>query len=69
MSPGLSAETGDSPAAIIAGSLLARHLAGIRVLDNSGDGNADDMIAGLQWIQEHYRRYNIRIVNISAGAQ
>lgn len=27
------------------------------------------MIAGLQWIQEHYRRYNIRIVNISAGAQ
>ncbi len=45
------------------------HLAGIKVLDNSGDGNADDMIAGLQWIQEHYRRYNIRIVNISAGAQ
>ena len=23
------------------------HLAGIKVLDNSGDGNADDMIAGL----------------------
>ncbi len=40
---------------------------GVKVLDRKGDGNISDVLAGLQWIINNRRRYNIRIVNISVG--
>lgn len=40
---------------------------GVKVLDHRGDGNISDVLAGLQWIIDHRRKYNIRIVNISVG--
>ncbi len=40
---------------------------GVKVLDKRGDGNISDVLAGLQWIINNRRRYNIRIVNISVG--
>jgi serine protease AprX len=40
---------------------------GVKVLDKRGDGNISDVLAGLQWIIDNKRRYNIRIVNISVG--
>ncbi|HKL78923.1 MAG TPA: S8 family peptidase [Mobilitalea sp.] len=39
----------------------------IKVLDQKGDGNISDVLAGLQWIIDHRKEYNIRIVNISVG--
>lgn len=43
------------------------NLIGVKVLDHRGDGNISDVLAGLQWIIDNRRRFNIRIVNISVG--
>lgn len=40
----------------------------IKVLDRRGNGYASDVLAGLRWIREHQKQYNIRIVNISVGS-
>lgn len=40
---------------------------GVKVLDYRGDGNISDVLAGLQWIIDNRKKYNIRIVNISVG--
>jgi serine protease AprX len=39
----------------------------IKVLDHRGDGNISDVLAGLQWILDNRKKYNIRVVNISVG--
>lgn len=39
----------------------------IKVLDQKGDGNISDVLAGLQWIIDNKSKYNIRVVNISVG--
>lgn len=39
----------------------------IKVLDHRGDGNISDVLAGLQWIIDNRKKYNIRVVNISVG--
>lgn len=39
----------------------------VKVLDSRGDGNISDVLAGLQWIIDHKKEYNIRVVNISVG--
>lgn len=43
------------------------NLIGVKVLDQKGDGNISDVLAGLQWIIDNKEKYNIRIVNISVG--
>ena len=43
------------------------NLIALKVLDNKGDGNISDVLAGLQWIIDNRRRYNIRVLNISVG--
>lgn len=42
-------------------------LVGVKVLDHRGDGNISDVLAGLQWVMDNRKKYNIRIVNISVG--
>lgn len=39
----------------------------IKVLDSKGDGNISDVLAGLQWIIDNRKKYNIRVLNISVG--
>jgi len=39
----------------------------VKVLDHKGDGNISNVLAGLQWIIDNRKKYNIRIVNISVG--
>lgn len=43
------------------------NLIGVKVLDHRGDGNISDVLAGLQWIIDNRKKYNIRVVNISVG--
>jgi len=43
------------------------NLIGVKVLDHRGDGNISNVLAGLQWIIDNRKRYNIRVVNISVG--
>lgn len=39
----------------------------LKVLDEKGDGNISDVLAGLQWVIDNRRKYNIRVLNISVG--
>ncbi len=41
----------------------------LKTLDNEGSGNGSDVLAGIQWIYENYKKYNIRIVNMSIGTR
>lgn len=45
------------------------HVIGIKVLDEKGAGNSALVLAGLQWVMDHKEAYNIRIVNLSVGAE
>lgn len=39
----------------------------VKVLDRFGNGNKEDVLRAFQWILQNYRRFRIRIVNISVG--
>ncbi len=43
-------------------------LVSLKVLDSEGKGTISRIIAALDWIAENARTYNIRVVNLSAGA-
>ncbi|MBQ8815033.1 MAG: S8 family peptidase [Lachnospiraceae bacterium] len=40
----------------------------IKVLDHKGNGKIPIMLNALEWLREHYKEYEIRLVNISLGA-
>ena len=40
-----------------------------KVLDREGNGNVENVIAGIRWILEQKDRYGVGIVNISVGTQ
>lgn len=44
-------------------------LVSLKALDEEGNGNASDILAAMQWIYDHHRRYNIRVVNLSLGVE
>ncbi len=52
-----------------AGSAPDATLAVLKVLDSHGAGNISDIIAALDWVLAHHTQYNIRVVNMSVGAQ
>ena len=39
----------------------------VKVLDESGNGNKEQVIEALDWIKANRIKYNIRIINISVG--
>ncbi len=41
----------------------------LKTLDNSGNGNSNDVLDGLQWIYDNFKKYNIKIVNMSIGTK
>lgn len=44
------------------------HFVMIKVLNQHGEGNTENVLAGIQWLLTHFKTYNIRIVNISVGS-
>lgn len=40
----------------------------VKVLNQRGNGNVEDVIKGLEWVTANKEKYNIRIVNISVGS-
>jgi serine protease AprX len=45
------------------------NLIGIKVMDEKGSGNSSDILAGIQWVADHHKEYNIRILSLSLGAK
>jgi len=43
------------------------NIVALKVLDEAGRGNATDALAGIQWIIDNKKRYNIRVANLSIG--
>ncbi len=43
------------------------HIISLKILDKYGSGNSLAALNGIQWIIENKDRYNIKIINISAG--
>lgn len=41
----------------------------LKVLEKDGSGKIKNMIKGIEWILANYKKYGIRIVNISVGMQ
>lgn len=53
-----------------AGGAPSAGIVSLDVLDDLGSGSTSDMIAALDWVQEHKAQYDIRVVNISVvGSQ
>jgi serine protease AprX len=53
-----------------AGGAPTAGIVSLDVLDDLGSGSTSDMIAALDWVQEHKAEYNIGVVNISVvGSQ
>ena len=44
------------------------HYVMIKVLNQHGEGNTENVLAGISWLLHHYKEYDIRIVNISVGS-
>lgn len=66
---GILAGDGRMSKGILAGMAPAASLVIVKVLDGKGEGNLGQIFAGIQWIKKNWRRYRIRIVNISVGAR
>jgi len=64
---GIMVGTGAASGGRLAGVAPQASLVSVRVLDNLGRGAASDVLAGLQWVQEHKSEYGIRVVNLSLG--
>jgi serine protease AprX len=45
------------------------NLVDVRVLDANGNGRISSVVLGIQWALDHRTQYNIRVLNLSLGAQ
>jgi len=45
----------------------AAGIVALKVLDKFGNGKASDVIAAIEWATDHKAKYDIRVLNISAG--
>ena len=41
----------------------------IKALDRRGSGHTSDILAALQWVADHYEKYNIRVLSLSLGTE
>lgn len=41
----------------------------LKILDRRGNGNKQALILACEWIKRNYKKYNIRIINISIGSE
>ncbi|MBQ9155160.1 MAG: S8 family peptidase [Eubacterium sp.] len=65
--PGSSADPGQRARAVFPGVAPESRILSLKVLDKRGNGKLDVMIEAIDWLLNHWRSYNVRIVNISVG--
>ncbi len=65
---GIAAGNGNASHGHIIGIAPKANLIGVKILNQKGNGNITDMINGMNWILKNAKSLNIRIVNISIGA-
>ncbi|MGB9594021.1 MAG: S8 family serine peptidase, partial [Anaerolineae bacterium] len=62
---GIIGSNGASSAGLFMGVAPEVNLINLRVADYNGRAFESDMVDALQWIYEHHKEYNIRVVNVS----
>src|SRR5207237_4369229 len=65
---GIIAGNGFDSGGLKAGMAPNASLVSLKVLDANGKGNISHIIAALDWVVANKDAYNIRVVNLSAGA-
>ncbi len=65
---GLVAGDGTASGGAYAGVAPGANLIDVRVITATGSTTVSTLIAGMQWVLAHRSTYNIRVVNLSAGA-
>lgn len=65
---GIIAGCGRASEGRICGIAPKSNIIALKVLDHNGNGNIPDVLKGFEWILENKEKYNIRIANISVGA-
>ncbi|MDD7402631.1 MAG: S8 family peptidase [Butyribacter sp.] len=65
---GILAGSGKTCHGLFQGIAPGCHYVMIKVLNQRGEGNTENVLAGIDWLLQHYREYHIRIVNISVGS-
>lgn len=64
---GIIGGSGFASGGLFSGIAPKCNIISVKVLNNKGNGNISDVLAGLQWIIDHKEKYNIRLLNISVG--
>jgi serine protease AprX len=64
---GIIAGSGESSGGRYRGIAPDVNIVAVKVLDSTGNGRIEHVLAGVDWLLENKERYNIRIVNISFG--
>jgi serine protease AprX len=64
---GIIAGNGTDSAGGYQGIAPGANLIDVRVLNEGGTANMSTVISGIQWVVNHKRAYNIRVLNISLG--
>ena len=54
---------------VFAGMAPKAELVVVKMLDQKGEGSMEQMSAAVDWVKSNWRKYGIRIVNISVGAR
>jgi serine protease AprX len=65
---GLVAGDGTASGGAYTGAAPGANLVDVRVISGSGATTISTLIGGMQWVLAHRSDYNIRVVNLSAGA-
>src|SRR5262249_55034611 len=66
---GIIAGSGKDSNGKMAGTAPGAKLVVLKVLDAQGNGYVSDVIAALDWLSAYGSYYNVRVVNMSFGAQ
>ncbi len=45
------------------------NIVAVKVLKDDGSGNTSDVVAGVQWVVDNRKKYNIKVLNVSLGSE
>ena len=65
---GIACGNGASSNGIFRGVAPSANIISLKILDKYGKGNSLATLNGIQWILENHKKYNIKVINISAGS-
>lgn len=66
---GILAGSGRMSGGVLAGMAPEAELIIVKMLDQKGEGSVDQISEAVDWLKGNWRKYGIRIVNISVGAR